>query len=89
MTATRVVKSSGSAALDQEMLDLVRRAQPFPAPPAAMLGAQIDLTVPIRFNMQGGSANAAIFGSRRNRMRTGTRLYLDADFHILIELAQH
>jgi hypothetical protein len=40
-----------SAALDQETLALVRRAQPFPAPPAAMPGAQIDLAVPIRFNM--------------------------------------
>jgi protein TonB len=51
VTASRIVKSSGSASLDQETLDLVRRAQPFPAPPAAMVGAQIDLTVPIRFNM--------------------------------------
>ena len=51
VTASRIVKSSGSASLDQETLDLVRRAQPFPAPPAAMPGAQIDLTVPIRFNM--------------------------------------
>lgn len=51
VTASRILKSSGSAALDQETLELVRRAQPFPAPPAAMAGAQIDLTVPIRFNM--------------------------------------
>jgi protein TonB len=51
VTASRIVKSSGSTALDLETLDLVRRAQPFPAPPAAMAGAQIDLTVPIRFNM--------------------------------------
>lgn len=51
VTASRVVHSSGSAALDQETLDLVRRAQPFPPPPAAMPGTQIDLTVPIRFNM--------------------------------------
>jgi protein TonB len=49
--ASRIVKSSGSATLDQETLDLVRRAQPFPPPPAAMPGAQIDLAVPIQFNM--------------------------------------
>ena len=49
--ASRIVKSSGSAALDQETLELVRRAQPFPPPPAAMPGAHVDLTVPIRFNM--------------------------------------
>jgi len=51
LTASHIVKSSGSAALDQETLELVRRAQPFPPPPAAMPGAQIDLLVPIRFNM--------------------------------------
>jgi protein TonB len=51
VTASRITKSSGSAALDQETLDLVHRAQPFPPPPTAMPGAQIDLTVPIRFNM--------------------------------------
>jgi protein TonB len=48
VTATRIVKSSGSSALDQETLELVRRAQPFPA---AMPGAHIDLTVPVRFNV--------------------------------------
>ena len=51
VTAARVTKSSGSGALDQEALDLVHRAQPFPPPPAAMPGAQIDLTVPVRFNV--------------------------------------
>jgi protein TonB len=51
VTAARIVRSSGSAVLDQETLDLVRRTQPFPAPPAAMPGAQIDLTVPVRFNV--------------------------------------
>ena len=51
VTAARVTKSSGSGALDQEALELVRRAQPFPPPPAAMPGAHIDLTVPVRFNV--------------------------------------
>jgi len=51
VTVARIAKSSGFAALDRETLELVRRAQPFPAPPAAMAGAQIDLTVRIRFNM--------------------------------------
>jgi protein TonB len=49
--ASHIVKSSGSSALDQETLELVRRAQPFPPPPAAIPGARVDLTVPIRFNM--------------------------------------
>ena len=52
VTAARVTQSSGSGALDQEALELVRRAQPFPPPPAAMPGAQIDLTVPVRFNVR-------------------------------------
>ena len=51
VTTARITKSSGSGALDQEALDLVRRAQPFPAPPATLTGAQVDLTVPVRFNM--------------------------------------
>ncbi|MEA2906392.1 MAG: periplasmic protein TonB [Alphaproteobacteria bacterium] len=50
--ASHIVKSSGSAALDKETLELVQRAQPFPAPPSEMPGAQITLTVPIRFNMK-------------------------------------
>src|SRR5262245_39798418 len=42
--ASRIVKSSGSPRLDQETLEVVKRAQPFPAPPAEMVG--IDMTVP-------------------------------------------
>lgn len=48
----RIVKSSGSAALDQEAIALVRRAQPFPPPPAELSGAHVDLVVPIRFNLR-------------------------------------
>lgn len=50
--ATRIAKSSGSTALDEATLDLVRRAQPFPPPPPEMAGARIDLTVPIRYSIQ-------------------------------------
>jgi protein TonB len=49
---SHIVRSSGSALLDQETLDLVRRAQPFPALPREIAGLHIDLTVPIRFNMR-------------------------------------
>lgn len=52
VTASRIIHSSGSPALDQETLDLVRRSQPFPPPPSVMPGAQVDLTVPIRFNIR-------------------------------------
>ena len=50
--ASRVVKTSGFASLDQETIDTVRRAQPFPPPPANMPGETFDFTVPIRFNIR-------------------------------------
>jgi protein TonB len=50
--ASRVATSSGSPSLDQEAMALVRRAQPFPAPPSELAGAHVDLTVPIRFNLR-------------------------------------
>ena len=52
VVASRIVKSSGSATLDKETLDLVQRAQPFPPPPSELPGSQISLTVPIRFNIR-------------------------------------
>jgi len=47
-----IARSSGSAALDQETLSLLQRAQPLPAPPADMRGAQIAVTVPIRYSIR-------------------------------------
>jgi protein TonB len=49
---SRVVRSSGAVALDEEALALLQRAQPFPAPPAELGGPRVDLTVPIRFNLK-------------------------------------
>jgi protein TonB len=49
---TRVVRSSGASALDEEALALLRRAQPFPPPPRELPGEHVDLTVPIRFNLK-------------------------------------
>ena len=48
VTTSRILKSSGYEALDNETLQLVKRAEPFPPPP----GGTIDLTVPIRFNLR-------------------------------------
>ena len=47
-----IVKSSGSSLLDRETLALVQRAQPLPPPPADLPGAQITVTVPIRYNIR-------------------------------------
>jgi len=52
VTASKIIKSSGSSSLDEATLDLVRRAQPFPPPPPEMGNGQINLTVPIRYNIQ-------------------------------------
>jgi periplasmic protein TonB len=46
---SRIVQGSGSAALDEETLALVRRAQPFPAPPADIGEDQLAFVVPIRY----------------------------------------
>jgi protein TonB len=50
--ASRIIKSSGSSALDHESLELLQRAQPFPPAPPELAGNQISLTVPIRFNIR-------------------------------------
>ena len=46
----RIVRSSGSSALDSATLDLVMRAQPLPPPPPEIQGAQIAIVVPIRYS---------------------------------------
>jgi protein TonB len=52
VVASHVAASSGSPALDEEAMELVRRAQPFPPPPPELSGTRVDLTVPIRFNLR-------------------------------------
>jgi protein TonB len=49
---SRIVRSSGASALDEEALALLRRAQPFPPPPPELPGQRVDLSVPIRFNLK-------------------------------------
>ena len=48
----RVVRSSGSSILDRDALAWLDRAQPLPPPPAEMTGAQIPLSVPLRYNLR-------------------------------------
>ncbi len=49
VVASRIAQSSGSAALDEETLALIKRAQPFPAPPAETSEEQLSFMVPIRY----------------------------------------
>ena len=46
---SRIVKSSGSPALDAEAQALVKRASPFPPPPAEVPDADLSFVVPIRY----------------------------------------
>jgi protein TonB len=52
LVSSAIVKSSGYTALDQETIATVRRAQPFPVPPAGIDGAKFDFTVPMKFNIR-------------------------------------
>jgi periplasmic protein TonB len=47
---SRIVHSSGSGALDEEALALVKRAEPLPAPPAGLPDNQLSFVVPIRYH---------------------------------------
>jgi periplasmic protein TonB len=52
VTSRRIVQGSGFAALDDEAMALVERAQPMPAFPPSMTEAELRLTVPIRFSLR-------------------------------------
>jgi protein TonB len=49
VTSVSLAKSTGAAVLDQEILAMVRRAAPFPAPPD---GQSKSVTAPVTFNSQ-------------------------------------
>ena len=49
VTSSRIVKSSGSAFLDAEALDLIKRAAALPPPPAEIADADLSFVIPIRF----------------------------------------
>lgn len=48
--SARLIRSSGSSALDRAAVSLARRASPVPAPPPNVGGGRVTLTVPIRFS---------------------------------------
>ena len=49
LVSSRIEKTSGSDVLDGEALAMVKRAAPFPAPPAGVADADLTFVVPIRF----------------------------------------
>jgi len=46
---SRIVRSSGANALDEEALALLQRAQPFPPVPPGIPGDRVNLLLPLRF----------------------------------------
>lgn len=49
--ARSVRDGSGHALLDRAALDMLARAQPLPAPPPQVEGAQVTVTVPVKFTL--------------------------------------
>ena len=52
VVSARLTQSSGSGALDDEAIALLKRAQPFPAPPATFPGEFVVVKQPIRFTVK-------------------------------------
>jgi periplasmic protein TonB len=50
---TRVLRSSGSSALDNEALAMIKRADPLPAPPNGVTDTELSFTIPIRYSAAG------------------------------------
>lgn len=49
----KIERSSGHGLLDREVEEMVRRAQPFPAPPAgAALPETVEVTLPVDFTLR-------------------------------------
>jgi periplasmic protein TonB len=48
---SRIVRSSGSAALDEETLATLKRADPFPPPPVGVSDQQLAISVPIEYKL--------------------------------------
>jgi protein TonB len=52
LLSSRIVQSSGSAALDNETLAMLARAQPMPRPPDGLADTQLTFVAPVRFNIK-------------------------------------
>ena len=53
LTEVQIVASSGSAALDEAAVDLIRQSQPFPTPPSALPKNDLSFVAPIRYLRSG------------------------------------
>lgn len=48
----RLVRSSGSSALDAEALAMVKRSEPLPQPPSDVVGEIFTMAIPVRFKLR-------------------------------------
>ena len=50
---SKVIRSGGTAVLDEEAIAMLRRGGDMPAPPSHIRGSMIELTFPVRFRLKG------------------------------------
>ena len=51
MLSYRIEQGSGHAALDEETIRLMQRADPFPAPPESASAAELEFVVPVQYRL--------------------------------------
>ena len=56
--ATRIIKGSGDAVLDEAALAMVRRSDPVPQPPPLVADAGLNFTLPVIFRVKAGAATS-------------------------------
>lgn len=52
LKSKKIIKSSGHDVLDNQALEMVEKALPFPAPPEALRGTNFTITVPVPFKLE-------------------------------------
>jgi protein TonB len=52
LISSKIIKGSGFDVLDNEGLEMVKRASPFPLPPEILKGKSFTILVPIRFKLE-------------------------------------
>ncbi|WAC47992.1 energy transducer TonB [Asticcacaulis sp. SL142] len=52
LLSSRIVKSSGIAAFDQEALEVLKRAEPMPKPPKDVIGNRLEMITQLEFSLE-------------------------------------
>lgn len=52
LLSANIKESSGHESLDNQALEMVRKASPFPAPPETLRGRSFNITVPVSFKLE-------------------------------------